>query len=193
MEPKEKACTNCRKVKPFAEFYRQKQGLYGRCSQCKKCRYELFDKTKGVRFEQVCRRCGNLTVHNRKRFCMKCDVKRSKLWKQLNPVLARKQQTKWLRLHPEYARLAQLRRYSWLRAGDVTAAQLRDLMLRSKRRCKYCGRRIHNPSCTPSRPRGFDHVTARKDGGKHTITNMVVCCWTCNTAKAAKENSHGNA
>lgn len=187
MEPLEKACRHCHQVKALGEFYKQRGGLYGRHSQCKSCRYELFDKTRGIRFEQVCRRCGKLETHNRKRFCMKCDVKRSKLWKQLNPVQARKQQSKWKKNHPECTRGIQIRRYAWLRAGDATYAEMRDLFERSGGRCKYCNKLIKKPRFYPTAPRGFDHVIARRHGGKHTITNMVVCCWSCNTEKGARE------
>lgn len=83
-------------------------------------------------------------------------------------------------------RKRQARRRAWLRAGDVTLQQLVALHISSNRQCHYCGV-IVTPRFRTNDPRGFDHVIPLAKGGKHTISNMVVCCKPCNTAKGLKE------
>jgi len=76
-------------------------------------------------------------------------------------------------------------RLEWLREGDVTWQQLREVYLRDGGACVYCG--------TPVRVvmdaiwgKGFDHVIPKVKGGCHTASNLVVSCRPCNSRKHAK-------
>lgn len=46
--------------------------------------------------------------------------------------------------------------------------------------CPYCDKPMRSPQ------KSLDHVVALSKGGMHSITNVVVCCKTCNTRKAAQ-------
>jgi hypothetical protein len=74
-------------------------------------------------------------------------------------------------------------RAAWLKAGNVTSADLRRIWDESGGCCKYCGERVTRSSLYPSTMRGFDHVKPRCAGGAHHPDNLVVCCYACNAAK----------
>jgi 5-methylcytosine-specific restriction endonuclease McrA len=75
-------------------------------------------------------------------------------------------------------------RVAWLRAGNVTWQQLREVYLRDGGACVYCGAPVSVSTLT-SHPIGFDHVIPRVKGGCHTASNLVVCCRPCNARKGA--------
>jgi len=53
----------------------------------------------------------------------------------------------------------------------------KNVWLRDKGRCQFCGRKIDLRDFT------LDHVTPRSQGGKTTWQNVVVACLTCNQRK----------
>jgi 5-methylcytosine-specific restriction endonuclease McrA len=70
----------------------------------------------------------------------------------------------------------------WLKAGDVTWHELREIYLRDGGACVYCG----TPVSVVTRPAsavGFDHVIPYSKGGQHTADNLVTCCVPCNSRK----------
>jgi 5-methylcytosine-specific restriction endonuclease McrA len=92
--------------------------------------------------------------------------------------------------NPETTKAAYERRMAWLRSGDVTPEELRAIYQESLGRCHYCGCLVERPRFASTELRGFDHVIPRIQGGKHTASNMVVCCKLCN-ARKAKEDVRG--
>jgi len=60
----------------------------------------------------------------------------------------------------------------------------RDVFLRDRHTCQYCGRRTRDLT--------LDHVIPRKRGGPHDWTNVVAACKTCNHRKAGRtpEEAH---
>lgn len=54
----------------------------------------------------------------------------------------------------------------------------RELFLRDKYRCQYCGKETKDLT--------VDHVTPRQRGGKHVWENLVSACKQCNHRKAAR-------
>jgi 5-methylcytosine-specific restriction endonuclease McrA len=74
-------------------------------------------------------------------------------------------------------------RTAWQRAGDVTWQQLREIYLRDGGACVYCGAPVRGVM-DPINGRGFDHVIPRVKGGRHTASNLVVCCHACNAKKS---------
>lgn len=78
-------------------------------------------------------------------------------------------------------------RADWLKAGDVTDQQLRDVYDGSGGLCHYCGAEVKDPLYHPRRFRGFDHVVPMCQGGRHTASNIVVSCRSCNCAKGGSE------
>lgn len=56
----------------------------------------------------------------------------------------------------------------------------RNVMLRDKSCCQYCGVKVGKASGT------IDHIIPRSKGGKSTYANCVVCCKSCNNIKGSK-------
>jgi 5-methylcytosine-specific restriction endonuclease McrA len=56
-----------------------------------------------------------------------------------------------------------------------------NVMLRDKSRCQYCNKKLTKDTAT------LDHVHPRCRGGKHTWTNVVICCFSCNVRKGDKD------
>lgn len=75
---------------------------------------------------------------------------------------------------------------AWLEAGDVDEDELAKLYVDSDGRCKYCGKEVEKVKFWKMNARGFDHVIPRIKGGEHTISNIVVCCQSCNNSKGNK-------
>lgn len=71
------------------------------------------------------------------------------------------------------------RRRTLTKDGDVTTQQLKELVDRSKK-CYWCEKKI-------GKLYHVDHVIPLAKGGKHTISNIVISCPTCNLQKNAKD------
>ena len=52
-------------------------------------------------------------------------------------------------------------------------------------RCWYCGIELMIESRNQLTPQTYciDHVMPINKGGKHEMSNLVACCWTCNNLK----------
>ena len=116
--------------------------------------------------------------------CTRC-VSRPLVTKDLCTV-CRDVRNAYYRLNPQVPRKHCHERWLWLSQGDVTTKQLTELMVASDYKCHYCGCKVIPKRYDAKRPTGFDHITPRSKGGKHTIANLVVCCWPCNHEKGRK-------
>lgn len=76
------------------------------------------------------------------------------------------------------------KRRDWMRVGDVTREQLIAIYQAHNGLCAYCGGKV-NGRFEPLAPHGFDHVVPYSKGGKHTASNLVVCCRRCNLRKGS--------
>ncbi len=73
-------------------------------------------------------------------------------------------------------RLLILSRYGRLPKGALRLSR-RNLLLRDKFRCQYCGSRL------PAADLDLDHVVPRSRGGASTWENLVAACRQCNVRK----------
>jgi 5-methylcytosine-specific restriction endonuclease McrA len=76
-----------------------------------------------------------------------------------------------------------LRRHAWLKAGDCTSADLRAIFAAAGGLCEYCDSAVKPRRMNKMKSTGFDHVLPMALGGRHTRTNIVVCCFACNSRK----------
>jgi 5-methylcytosine-specific restriction endonuclease McrA len=147
-----------------------------------------------------CKRCGWQGEVNGRPRCLPCYAANTARWRAENPekatTLKRAMDKKARTERPEEYN-AKRRRYrkpetnsasyrlrlNWLRSGDVTKDQLERIYIEANGRCHYCHSEVV-PRFTPSDPRGFDHITPRSKGGRHTSANLVVCCRGCNERKS---------
>jgi len=54
--PERKECRKCGEVKPLSDFWKSKEGLYGRHSQCKKCSLQRHTEWRNKNKEKVAKK-----------------------------------------------------------------------------------------------------------------------------------------
>lgn len=157
----------------------------------------------------TCGKCGWVGEVKSRPRCLVCYAKRVSEWRANNPDKAKAQKARYQKRHRETrrdehnARRRRLRksetnaanyrqRLLWLIQGDATRQDLISIYEKAKGLCVYCGIKVR-PRFTPTDPRGFDHVIARVNGGKHTASNIVVSCGRCNARKGVSDSgTHKN-
>jgi len=72
------------------------------------------------------------------------------------------------------------KRRSITKKGDVTTKQISDLRNNAKI-CYWCNESLKNKEVH------IDHYIPLSKGGEHTISNLVISCFTCNLKKHAKD------
>ena len=65
-------------------------------------------------------------------------------------------------------------------AGQISLADLRDVMLSSGGRCEWCGVELIGA------PFEVDHIVSLQRGGAHARRNLVLSCAGCNRQKGGK-------
>lgn len=135
-----------------------------------------------------CGRCGRSQWIDAGEFrrCRECHNERRVLARQRRRAAAGLPplQSRWSS-SAERERDRWLRRRDWLASGDCTSADLKQIFQANGGLCAYCGSSVPRPGFRKSAPRGFDHVLPRVLGGRHTKSNIVVACSSCNTKKNA--------
>lgn len=105
---------------------------------------------------------------------------RTRAWQERNPDYVRR----WRKKNPEATRAIKLRYRAALASaeGGHTAAELKELFEKQDGRCAYCGRSIRN---------GYDadHIVPLSRGGSNWITNIQLCCASCNRRKWAHDHA----
>jgi 5-methylcytosine-specific restriction endonuclease McrA len=79
---------------------------------------------------------------------------------------------------PESWRAAERRRNARKRGApryDLSAAQIKEILIVKGFRCDYCGRKMQRLE--------IEHITPIIKGGSHTLWNVTVACRTCNAKK----------
>lgn len=104
-----------------------------------------------------------------------------------NPEKYRERSRQGIKKYAEAIKARKKIRYEWIQAGDVTKDQLIELYRTSGEKCYRCGVEVR-PVFQPKSPCGFDHLISRTNGGRHTISNLAVCCRSCNVRKGAKDD-----
>jgi HNH endonuclease len=59
--------------------------------------------------------------------------------------------------------------------SDLSAAQVLEIKQHFKFRCQYCGKKTKKLT--------VDHIDPLVDGGNNTLSNVTVCCFSCNAKK----------
>lgn len=122
-------------------------------------------------------------------------VETSKRWAKANPERAAAKTRRWQaknpnawreyrKNNPEAYRATKLRYRALLASaeGNHTGDELKALFEKQGGRCAYCGRSIRN---------GYDadHIVPLSRGGSNWITNIQLCCASCNRRKWAHDHA----
>ena len=170
----------------------------GRCPDCLRRRRNAWrQKSKWISpragKEITCDRCGTCVKLRNDGGCPECCRTNKREAYRKNPGgkepqrrWTQKMKTvfpdRWKQMSCRKARVVRL----WWAAGDLTKEQLDTIYERDKGKCVYCSCDVP-PSRRWDQPNGIDHIIPRAKGGKHTASNIVICCGTCNRLKATKE------
>lgn len=101
-------------------------------------------------------------------------------WEKRNPEKKKERLATWQKANPDAVRDAQHRRRVRLAGSepDLTLAEWQEILEEFDHACAYC------------QARGItleqDHMTAISRGGRHTASNVVPACRSCNARKGAK-------
>ena len=114
--------------------------------------------------------------------CKPCDAVRYDRWRRKNMDRLRAYRTEWEArggLKPKTCRAAaKSRMRAPGRNEHYSPAELRELIVAANGRCYYCGE--------PSDRMEVDHKVPLSRGGANDISNICLCCRTCNRRKARK-------
>lgn len=153
-----------------------------------------------------CIKCKSIKDGSHASWCKKCYAEWKREYRKRKPEKAREANRRSIRLwrekYPDKWRALIRRKFekrvvkgdickkiriAWMLDGDVTREELVGIFKRDNGNCTYCGTPV-KCAFTPLSCRGFDHVLARCNGGRHTASNMVVCCKSCNRKKGHTED-----
>lgn len=102
---------------------------------------------------------------------------RSREWEANNPERLKEQRAKWYQANRESMILRSSSRRSWVAAGDLTLDQWLGILEEFDNRCAYCNK---------SGKMELEHMTPRSRGGRHTASNVVPACLSCNRRKGTR-------
>ena len=178
-----KPCKKCKVEMPldsFAKDSTKKDGLQTVCKECnakyrkenkeQRKKYLLYNKEKHA---QQNKEYISKNIERRKEYTSKYREDTKKLISEYNQNYARSEKGK---LHNRQ----NVRRHRTLQKdGDITASQLVELVSKNDK-CYWCGKE-HNGKYH------LDHYYPLSKGGKHTISNIVISCPSCNIGKKDKD------
>lgn len=150
----------------------------------------------GLQMSWTCGRGHRFDQCPKKSDCPVCKLERTRKWESLHPdrpdykrkprtsqfwtTRSRYRKTPGARANQK---LVAQKRWLWLKAGDVTKLELEMIAAAANYRCELCGTPIRRFKFYTTDCRGFDHIIPMAKGGRHTASNIQVCCHNCNTKK----------
>lgn len=160
-----KVCSKCRVEKPLNDFHRKKQGLHGRAAACKQCKAE-------VNAQYYVDNSAQWVDYSAQNYAANRDL--------------RAEQIAAYRLTPEgrgatWAHLyrSRARRYGF--APVIEQFTSDDVVNLYGDACVHCGGTFEH----------LDHFPVPvRDGGHHTLKNVVPSCAQCNVGRSNKERAN---
>lgn len=202
-------CPKCCRTLMTSAFGANRASPDGVRSECRECaaaaarcrtaaKRALRPPKPEVGDPQICRGCGDLYPRTKSghRHCYPClNIKRqtapgaAERLRGIRKATYEKHKEKiraaiYARRHAEPGTLCDEKRIRAERLaaqsdGSLTRDAVRDLFAQAKV-CPYCTAPLHWSEKT------LDHIMPLKSGGAHGLSNVLVCCRSCNTRKSAK-------
>lgn len=207
-----KRCTKCRSEKPLTDFPSDRSRKDGLANKCRPCCYETWKswRAKNLEHSQAYHRQYRAmsaeekqaralarvfaTSEDRARYQREWyerhanDVKqRAREWRQANPERYSASTMARRRVHPEqHAQLAAKYR-ARKRANTVERVDYAAVIERDERTCHICGDAVDLslPKYHPM-SKSFDHVIPLSKGGSHSMVNVKLAHFGCNSRKGAR-------
>ena len=187
-------CSVCEIKKPSVEFHRgsvSPDGLASICKVCHAAKWNPISKAKRATYRTAnplppqmskCLRCEGMKPYleyprrpghkklKRSRYCRECDAlvqqeRAARVGRILNEPKSHRRRKGLVAI---------------LSDGTLSAGRERELIARAKG-CPYCGVTMTAEDKT------LDHMNPISKGGMHGLSNVVVCCRSCNARKCDKD------
>lgn len=174
-----KTCQSCNQNIHISLFAKDKTSLDGLQRKCKLCNAKYRQENKDKRTQYLQDNKEKLSKQNKE--YIEKNLERRKEYKKEYREINKKEISKY---NSEYAKSEKgklhnrqnVRRHRTLQKdGDITSKQLVELVL-TQSKCYWCGVE-HNGIYH------LDHYYPLSKGGKHTISNIVISCPSCNIGK----------
>jgi 5-methylcytosine-specific restriction endonuclease McrA len=172
----ERPCLTCGATKPVADFRIDGSGPRSRCRECENGQRRTEFATPEGKARRRTKHEKYMATHAE----TKRETDRARY--AADPGAHRLRARIWKAANPDKHATHRERRNELLRAtadGTVTRQNLRRL-LDAAVKCPYCGARLTDET------KSLDHVTPLARGGRHSLSNLTVCCLKCNVSKGAK-------
>jgi len=183
----DKYCGKCKTLKTVSMFYKNKLSKDGFATKCIECHKKYLQdnkekiklKTKQYRLDHK-----DEIKYSEKKYK---EANKEKVAEQKrNYELNNKDKIKEVRSKYRKTKIGRLiqknknhTRRAFTKKGDVTTSQLAELQQNAKL-CYWCKTSLKNIGTH------IDHYIPISKGGKHTISNLVISCKSCNLKKGAK-------
>ena len=174
-------CRTCNQFKEWSEFNKG-NALNGKKSECRICqskRAKEYKKRPEVRERSK--------IWQRERHAKRTSQERTERYLKRKEYL-KEYQKEWRKTPKGKAKVRRdgNKRYAWRRNLDpLTSLHIKILEDYNRERngclvCEYCG-------CNIDDSYTIDHVVPIVKGGDNVITNLLLCCQSCNSKKCAKD------
>lgn len=188
----EKRCPQCKEIKMFSEFYKnksRKDGLSVYCKSCIKINSHNYHKTH----KDLCKERLNKWRNQNREYVRERDKNyrqehleqekaKDKKYRDSHKEKIAEKGRKYRETHKDYFyNKARERKNNQLKRSDGTITLDTELKILEAQNylCDYCGDDI-------SKKKHLDHILPLDKGGLHTITNIHFTCSSCNLSKGAK-------
>lgn len=167
----EQTCTNCGETKPRKEFYNEKRKAY--LPYCCSTRRSWDDIERDIAEQmKTCFECGlrlsfdefsngGTGRDKKKPYCKCCEAARMKVYSD----------------NPDRVELIK-------QTDDGTlSVKVLSAMLREATHCSHCGTEMTTSYPVTRKNKTIDHDIPLSRGGKHSIDNISILCFGCNSSK----------
>jgi 5-methylcytosine-specific restriction endonuclease McrA len=167
-----KKCSKCSELKPLSEFFKKKNGKFGRQSVCKICMKEYDPTGESTRARSRAHYEANREL----------TLEKQKAYRASNAERIALYQSQYYLAHPGISR----EKYAKRRAleidamGDLPCNWVYVLLSYYGSSCLSCGSQENLE---------MDHVVPLSRGGMHDLSNMQILCRTCNRSKGNRNSN----
>lgn len=174
-----KPCKKCGQVKTLSEFHRNSNISDGHKNSCKKCESDYYKLYRAAKPRVLTEDHKQKQRNRLKKLRQTPEWKAKKAeWYQNNKAKVR-EQTKQYRAKRPGLNAAYVRKYEAKRRGNgIYEITHKEIIRLRQSPCFYCGSIQEKIT--------LDHVIPIKQGGRHSIGNIVAACQSCNSSKQDK-------
>ena len=194
-----KKCWNCKEIKYYKDFYKNKSKKDGYSAACKECTRKEVQKYRKNNPEKI-KRSVKKYIQKNKETKKKYYKENSDRSKELRKKRYEEHKEREKEKMKEYRNSEKgreskfksyLKRRSCKQKVSFSSVQRKRLLDRDNWTCQSCGIKVHDKHTgnwnTPDKAH-IDHIIPLTKGGNSESSNLQVLCRTCNISKKDKIN-----